>query len=87
MAEEKKDETQQENPLAEMSKEEQIAFHKGCLSVLAKERQEFGRILSIVEQIMQMHLGELKKQGIDLTSAEATPVGKPADKKPIEDIL
>ena len=35
------------------SKEEQIGFHKGSLSTLAKERQELARILQIVEQLMQ----------------------------------
>jgi len=38
----------------EMSKDEQVGFHKGSLTVLAKERQELQRILGIVEQLMQM---------------------------------
>lgn len=71
------------------SKEEQIGFHKGCLSTLAKERQEFQRILQIVEQLMQMHIASLKDLGVDLskeadTQSTETPK-KP--KKPIEDIL
>ncbi|MFP4524337.1 MAG: hypothetical protein ACLFO2_03430 [Candidatus Woesearchaeota archaeon] len=74
------------------SKEEQIGFHKGALSTLAKERQELSRILQIVEQLMQMHIGELKEHGIDL-QAQAEEGGKQdesqpkKDKKPIEDIL
>ena len=36
----------------EMSKDEQIGFHKGSLATLAKERQELARILGIVEQLM-----------------------------------
>jgi hypothetical protein len=68
------------------SKEEQIGFHKGALSTLAKERQELSRILSIVEQLMQMHIGELKELGVDLQAqAEGQPA--PKMKKPIEDIL
>lgn len=51
-----------------MSNEEKIGFHKGALSTLVKERQEFARILQIVEQLMQMHIEELKKLGIDLES-------------------
>jgi hypothetical protein len=73
------------------SKEEQIGFHKGALSTLAKERQEMGRILQIVEQLMQMHIGALKELGIDLQQ-QAEEMVKEQDKvqkkkKPIEDIL
>lgn len=70
------------------SKDEQIGFHKGALSTLAKERQELSRILGIVEQLMQMHIGELKELGVDLQAqAESAPQGSKKDKKPIEDIL
>ncbi|MCF7798609.1 hypothetical protein K9M74_01780 [Candidatus Woesearchaeota archaeon] len=74
------------------SKEEQIGFHKGSLATLAKEREELARILNIVEQLMQMHLGGLKELGVDLQAdaqvAEATkPAPKIEKKKPIEDIL
>ncbi|MBW2978767.1 hypothetical protein KY304_01490 [Candidatus Woesearchaeota archaeon] len=62
------------------SKEEQIGFHKGALTTLAKEREEMGRILGIVEQLMQMHIKALKDMGIDL-EAEAK---KAAKKKPLE---
>ena len=48
------------------SKDEQIGFHKGSLATLAKEREEFMRILQIVEQLMQMHIKELKDLGVDL---------------------
>ncbi len=81
----------------EVSKEEQIGFHKGALSTLAKERQELSRIVNIVEQLMQMHIGALKDLGVDL-QAQAEELGsavptnnneeeKPKPKKPIEDIL
>ena len=50
------------------SKEEQTGFHKGSLTTLAKEREELIRILSIVEQLMQMHLKSLKELGVDLES-------------------
>ncbi|MFQ5475060.1 MAG: hypothetical protein ACE5DM_04455 [Candidatus Nanoarchaeia archaeon] len=52
--------------MAEANKDEQIGFHKGSLSTLAKEREEFGRILGIVEQLMQMHVKALKDLGVDL---------------------
>ena len=50
-------------------KDEQIGFHKGALSTLAKEREEMMRILSIVEQLMQMHIKALKDLGVDLEKA------------------
>ncbi len=48
------------------SNEEQIGFHKGSLSTLAKEREELGRILGIVEQLMHMHIKALKDLGVDI---------------------
>jgi hypothetical protein len=66
------------------SKEEQIGFHKGSLSTLSKEREELARILNIVEQLMQMHIGALKDLGVDISKQEAKPQLK---KKPVEDIL
>jgi len=64
---------------------EKIGFHKGSLATLSKEREEMMRILQIVEQLMQMHIKELKNLGVDLV-AEAKKAGvKP--KKPIEEVL
>lgn len=51
-----------------MANEEQIGFHKGALTTLAKERQELSRIIQIVEQLMQAHLKALKDMGVDLES-------------------
>ena len=73
------------------AKNEKIGFHKGSLSVLAKERQEMQKILTIVEQLMQMHLTELKELGVDLTSevAEEEAPKKAVKKKkpPIDELL
>ena len=73
------------------SKDERIGFHKGSLSVLAKERQEMQRILGIVEQLMQMHLTELKDLGVDLSEeAEKAKVDSTDAKKkkpPIDELL
>lgn len=55
--------------MAELSKDEQIGFHKGSLSTLAKEREELLRILRIVEQLMQMHIKALQELGVDLAKA------------------
>ena len=67
------------------SNEEQIGFHKGSLSTLAKEREELIRLLQIVEQLMQMHVKGLKDLGVDLVK-EAEKAQKKTN-KPIEDIL
>ena len=50
------------------SKDEQVGFHKGALSTLAKEREEMIKIVSVVEQLMQMHIGALKELGVDLVA-------------------
>lgn len=68
---------------AEGSEAEQIGFHKGALTTLAKERQELMRMLGIVEQLMQMHIKALKDLGIDLEE-EAKKATK---KKPLEAAL
>ena len=68
----------------QISKEEQIGFHKGALTTLAKEREEMLKILSIVEQLMQMHVKGLQDLGVDLQKeAQQTR----STKKPIEDAL
>ncbi len=65
-----------------VSKDEQIGFHKGALSTLAKEREEMQKILSIVEQLMGMHVKALKELGIDLEK-----LAKEAKKKSMDDIV
>jgi len=72
--------------IEDMSKEEQIGFHKGSLSTLAKERHELTRILQIVEQLMQAHVKELQNLGVDLTK-EIKEAEKKGKDKPIEDLL
>jgi len=71
----------------QMSKEEQIGFHKGSLSTLAKEREEMVKILGIVEQLMQMHIKALKELGIDLEAqARAVQQQQAQKKKPSEQL-
>jgi len=70
----------------QMNKDEQVGFHKGALSTLAKEREEMIKILSIVEQLMQMHIKSLKELGIDLeaqarTAAQKATTGKKPTQK------
>lgn len=72
----------------ESSKDEQIGFHKGALATLAKEREEMAKILSIVEQLMQMHIKALKDLGVDLEKmAKDAQTSAKAPKKPIEDMI
>ncbi|MDO8740809.1 MAG: hypothetical protein Q7J54_04545 [Candidatus Woesearchaeota archaeon] len=71
--------------MAQESKDEQVGFHKGSLTTLAKERQELAKLISIVEQLMQMHIKALKDLGVDLEKMAAEEAKK--SKKPIEDIL
>jgi len=68
-----------------VSKDEQVGFHKGSLSTLAKERQELMKLVGIVEQLMQMHVKALQDLGVDLQkmAEEATK----ETKKPIEDLV
>ncbi|MDP3765465.1 MAG: hypothetical protein Q8R04_03050 [Nanoarchaeota archaeon] len=71
-------------PKEQISREEQIGFHKGALTTLAKEREEMLKILSIVEQLMQMHIKNLQDLGVDLQKATQQTRNT---KKPIEDTL
>jgi thiaminase len=64
--------------MTQASKDEQIGFHKGALSTLAKEREEMMKILSIVEQLMQMHVKALKELGIDLMAQAENKAAEPA---------
>ena len=68
----------------EQTKDEQIGFHKGALTTLAKEREEFIKIVGIVEQLMQAHVKALKELGVDLEAEakkaqEAMKKGKKGD--------
>ncbi len=80
-------ETEAKNLGQEMSKEERLGFHKGSLTTLTKEREELVRILTIVEQLMQMHVKELKDLGVDLEKMAKDKKQELAKKKPIEELL
>jgi len=69
----------------DVSKDEQIGFHKGALSTLAKERQELMKLVSIVEQLMQMHVKALQDLGVDLQ--KMADDAEKEKKKPIEDLV
>lgn len=70
------------------SKDEQVGFHKGALTTLAKEREEMLKILTIVEQLMQMHVKALKELGVDLAEqAKQIKGAKKAESAPLESQL
>ena len=77
----------------ESSKKEQIGYHKGALSTLAKEREEFMKVLQVVEELMKMHIKALQELGVDLakeaqTNSNGNSTAKPKTKsQPIEDLL
>ncbi len=66
------------------SKEHDIGYNKGALDVLAKEREELIRIVSIVEQIMAMHTQKLQDLGVEMGGQWAKPKGTD---KPIDDLI
>ncbi len=53
-------------PQPQMSKEEEIGFHKGSLNTLVSERNELVKMVGNVENIMQMHITRLKELGVDV---------------------
>ena len=71
------------------SEDEQIGFHKGALATLAKEREEMQKILTIVEQLMQMHIKALKDLGVDLEKAakDAVKASKGKKSKSMDELL
>jgi pheromone shutdown protein TraB len=48
------------------TKDEQIGFHKGALSVLLKEQEAFVQMISVIRQLLQAHASALKELGVDL---------------------
>ena len=49
-----------------MSDKEIVGFHKGALNTLVRERQEFQRLMAVVDQLIQLHIKSLKDLGVDL---------------------
>ena len=61
----KKESTSTQQQL-EMSKPEEIGFHKGSLNTLAAERNELFKMIQNVEAIMQAHLKRLEELGVKI---------------------
>lgn len=73
----------------QMSKEEQIGYHKGSIAVLSKEREEMIKIASITEQLIGMHAKALQDLGVDITkeASASQPKDAPKKKVPIENLI
>jgi len=56
-----------DNVGANISKEEEIGFHKGSLNTLAAERNELVKMVGNVEGIMSAHIKRLKELGVDVS--------------------
>jgi len=65
-------------PQPQMSREELVGYHKGSVNTLIAERAELLRIVQITESLLQAHLQELKKLGINLQPQEETKAKKSA---------
>lgn len=63
--------------MPETSKDEVIGFHKGSLNTLIKERQELLKLVSVTEQLIQMHVKALKDLGIDIEKQQKESERKP----------
>lgn len=64
-----------------LSKEEEIAFHKGALTVLLKERQELARLLAIVQQLIGIHVKRLEQLGVKVGRTEQEEKNKEKKKE------
>tara|TARA_Y100000034_G_C6674109_1_gene296097 strand:+ start:348 stop:554 length:207 start_codon:yes stop_codon:yes gene_type:complete len=58
--------TQNQPQTPNVSKEEQIGYHKGAIQTLVNERNELVKIIQITESLIKAHMEELKKLGVDI---------------------
>ena len=54
------------NEQPQISKDEEIGFHKGALNTLVAERNELIKIIGNVEAIIQGHLKRLEELGVKI---------------------
>jgi len=58
------------NNEVEMSKEEQIGFHKGSINTLIAERNELLKIVGVTERLINAYAAELEKLGVKIAKKE-----------------
>ena len=59
-----------EVPKPQVSKEEEIGFHKGAVNTLANEKNELIKMAGNVDALIQMHLKRLKELGVDISASQ-----------------
>jgi len=52
--------------IPEISRDEEIGFHKGAINTLSAERNELIKMVQTVEYIMQAHLKRLEELGVKI---------------------
>lgn len=57
-----------EEKVPEMTREQEIAFHQGCLNTLINERNELIKMIGNVEAVMQAHLKRLEELGVKISN-------------------
>ncbi len=60
----------QNYPQGQMSRDEQIGFHKGALNTLINERNELIKMVQIVDQFLQGHIKALEQLGVRIQTGE-----------------
>jgi hypothetical protein len=66
MTAKKEHESNEKSEQPKLSKEQEIAFHKGSLQSLAAEYNELVRIIQNVQAIMQAHIKRLEELGVKI---------------------
>ncbi len=54
----------------QISKEEQIGFHKGAVNTLVAERNELIRLVQVTESLLQAHLKSLQELGVKIEQSK-----------------
>ena len=54
------------NETPNISKDEEIGFHKGALTTLINERNELSKMVQVVDSIMQAHAKRLEELGVKI---------------------
>jgi hypothetical protein len=49
-----------------MSREEEIGYHKGAINTLVNERNEFLKLINIVETFLKGHMKRLEELGVNI---------------------
>jgi intein-encoded DNA endonuclease-like protein len=77
-----------ESKKKDVSNDELIGFHKGSITTLLKERAELLKMVSVVEEILKVHISALKDLGVDISELSKKDEGSNKNnKKNIEEMI